>query len=419
MVSPAFPRAAESERDVTAIVPTFNRAAFLRESLQSLLEQSAPPRQIVVVDDGSSDDTAAVAASFAGKVDYLRKDNGGKASALNLGIAHADGDSIWIFDDDDLADPDALRRLSDALEREPAAGFAFADYDNFRVEAGGSRRDFPAPRARFHPDDLFCALLERCFIFQPALLVRRRCYDETGPFDVGLTRAQDYDMLLRLALRFHGTYVPHIAFHQRAHEGRRGSADEPIDGSIVWERQKSFNARVFRKIYDGSALADYLPQPERSIGLDPHRRFRALLRRSAAMARGMLWDEAAADLQSASDVANRHGFDGIPAAERAMFSRIFDEFGPHSEFDTGNPLLMLAAGLPRSPFRTSLVRALTWPAFRYLIGSLRSADFTRAGRNLRLYRRFADLGTMPAHVIQACRNQIGRATLAKQACHDA
>ncbi len=230
--TPASP--VRAGRDVTAIVPTFNRADFLRESLASIIGQSKPPRQIIVVDDGSSDHTAAVAASFGDRIEYLHKRNGGKASALNLALEHAVGAAIWIFDDDDLADPDALRRLATALEASPEVGFAFAHYDNFRIDPDGSRHDYPAAPPRFEADDLFCALLERCFIFQPALLVRRECYDAVGPFDTGLTRAQDYDMLLRLALRYRGTHVPEVAFHQRAHEGPRGSASEPIDGAIVW-----------------------------------------------------------------------------------------------------------------------------------------------------------------------------------------
>ena len=83
--------------NVSIIVPTFNRAHYLAECLDSLLAQSIPAHEIIVIDDGSEDGTAALLVGYGERIRYVRKENGGKPSAVNLGLAIASGDLIWIF----------------------------------------------------------------------------------------------------------------------------------------------------------------------------------------------------------------------------------------------------------------------------------------------------------------------------------
>src|SRR6185437_4610016 len=96
---------------VTAIVPTYNRAGYLGEALSSILGQTFPPTQIIVVDDGSPDATPDVVARCGPPIEYIAKPNGGKSSALNLGLQHATEEFVWICDDDDIAEPGALAKL--------------------------------------------------------------------------------------------------------------------------------------------------------------------------------------------------------------------------------------------------------------------------------------------------------------------
>jgi len=386
-------------QDVTAIVPTYNRARYLGECLTALIEQTTPPRQIIVVDDGSTDDTAAVTSAFAGRVEYLHKANGGKSSALNLALTQATGAAIWIFDDDDVADPDALRLLSNALTDNPEAGFAFGDHDNFMVDSTGDKRFIPAPRRPFDVDDLHCAIIERCFIFQPALLVRRRCYDEVGPFDTDLPRAQDYDMLLRLSRHAAGVHVPAILFHQRQHTDVRGTAAVSIRGEEIWERQKHFDALVLEKLYRYNSLSDYLPRSRQASELAPADRISALLRRAAGMARKKLWAIATADIDAAATLAKQHDIRTIGAADAALLTRVFDEFGyARDRLDPTNPLLQHVAALPSGPFRSSVMTALTWPVFRYALLSARHGNASDLIRHARLYARLMDGTTLPSHL---------------------
>lgn len=128
--------------NVSVLVPTFNRENYLAECLDSLLAQSVPPLEIIVIDDGSEDGTAAVVARYGERIRYVRKENGGKPSAVNLGLSLARGDLIWIFDDDDVALPDAIETRLACLQQHPEAGFVFSphyygsDGPNGRIKRG-------------------------------------------------------------------------------------------------------------------------------------------------------------------------------------------------------------------------------------------------------------------------------------------
>jgi glycosyltransferase involved in cell wall biosynthesis len=107
----------------TVIVPTFNRARFIGEALDSILGQTRRPDQVIVVNDGSTDGTLSVLDAYSSRIEVVSKPNGGKAAAINTAMPLAGGDCVWIFDDDDVALPDALQRHLEALEEDVEADF--------------------------------------------------------------------------------------------------------------------------------------------------------------------------------------------------------------------------------------------------------------------------------------------------------
>jgi GT2 family glycosyltransferase len=120
------PRYARRERDadfrpsVSVLVPAFNEGEVIGRTVRSVLAQQYPSLELLIIDDGSTDETSARAteASTDPRLRVLRQPNGGKAAALNHGIAQARGDVIVVIDADTLLDPDALvhlvRPLADA-----------------------------------------------------------------------------------------------------------------------------------------------------------------------------------------------------------------------------------------------------------------------------------------------------------------
>jgi len=113
---------------VSVLLPAFNEAERIGKTLESILASSYPHLEVIVIDDGSTDATLAVAAGFAGehngvRVRVLRKPNGGKSTALNLGFRESHGALVMCVDADSRLEHNAVRRLA-AVFDDPAVGAA-------------------------------------------------------------------------------------------------------------------------------------------------------------------------------------------------------------------------------------------------------------------------------------------------------
>jgi len=111
----------------TVLIDAYNYGQFIEEAVSSALAQNFPPeeREILVVDDGSTDDTEERLRRFGNSIRYLRKPNGGQASAFNRGFEHARGEVIALLDADDVWLPTKLQKVYQAMRRHPEAGMVY------------------------------------------------------------------------------------------------------------------------------------------------------------------------------------------------------------------------------------------------------------------------------------------------------
>jgi glycosyltransferase involved in cell wall biosynthesis len=133
---------------VTALIDTYNHERFIAEAIESVLAQDFPASEmeIVVVDDGSTDSTAQIVASYADRVRYIRKENGGQASALNLGFRESRGEIIAMLDGDDVWLPNKVSRVVAEFEKEPDAVVVCHPYITWLSE-----RNLELEDQSFHP----------------------------------------------------------------------------------------------------------------------------------------------------------------------------------------------------------------------------------------------------------------------------
>jgi len=112
---------------VTVLIDTYNYGRYVEEAVESVLAQEFPreQREILVVDDGSTDDTEERLKKYGDSIRYLRKPNGGQASAFNFGFATARGEIVAMLDADDVWLPDKLRRVCEIFEKNPDAGMVY------------------------------------------------------------------------------------------------------------------------------------------------------------------------------------------------------------------------------------------------------------------------------------------------------
>jgi glycosyltransferase involved in cell wall biosynthesis len=288
--------------NVTVLIPTFNRSAFLLESLESILAQTRPAHEIIIINDGSTDDTLEQLKAYEGRVRVLSKSNAGKSAALNFGLKHVTGDLVWIFDDDDLAAPKALETLVGLLEANPEADMAYGRHERFSVAGSGEVRLLGTGYwTNCESDEFLTATLDDMFAHQQGMVVRKDLYDRVGAFDESLVRSQDYDMLIRLARVGTPVSTEEFVFQQRVHDGIRGTQAEQVQAKKRNSSWSQFDKVIFRNYYPQIELKEYLSDG-RSIS-DPLNKRHALLRRASVMARKKLWELAIKDLRAAESVS--------------------------------------------------------------------------------------------------------------------
>lgn len=112
---------------VSVVIPTYNRARLVGRAIESACRQTYEPIEIVVVDDGSTDGTADVVTRFDPRMRYYRQENGGVATARNLGLRHARGEFIAFLDSDDQWHPWKIAAQIAVLRAHPEVGMVWTD----------------------------------------------------------------------------------------------------------------------------------------------------------------------------------------------------------------------------------------------------------------------------------------------------
>lgn len=182
---PAAVQVGSGHPGVSVVIPVYNGAAFLREAIDSIVQQGYPNLEIVVVDDGSTDATPDVIAGLPVDVRSLRQPNSGAAAARNRGIRDATSDLIAFLDVDDLWAPGSLalmlRALDFDLELDLVRGWAqVTEYD-----PGTGSYELRGSPAESFPD------------YIGAALYRKRAFARVGFFDTTLRFAEDVDWFNR------------------------------------------------------------------------------------------------------------------------------------------------------------------------------------------------------------------------------
>lgn len=204
---------------VSMVVPCFNPGSFIAETIESLRSQTQPPDEVFVVDDCSTDGvTRSVLAELASDplVTVIRLDeNSGPGAARNAGVDRATGEFIGFVDADDLLSPDALERMTSALEGDETAGFSYLNVASFGNTE--HRQDAPPFNAYLLHVVNFCS---------SAAMFRKSVFDEGLRFteDRRLV-TEDWDMFLSaVAHGYRGVPANASLFYRRYGYSR-------IDGS--------------------------------------------------------------------------------------------------------------------------------------------------------------------------------------------
>ena len=190
---------------ISIIIPSYNRAEFLKEAIQSVLDQDyfsgnseASIFELLVIDDGSTDQTKTVVDSFSSPIVYRYQDHKGVSAARNLGIKLSRGDYVAFLDSDDLWKKDKINVQMSLMNSLPQTRICYTEEIWIRNMVFVN----PKKKHQKYSGWIFEKVLPLCLLSLSSTLFHRSVFKEVGIFDEDLPACEDYDLGIRVALRY-------------------------------------------------------------------------------------------------------------------------------------------------------------------------------------------------------------------------
>ena len=181
---------------VSVIIPTFNRAHCVAESIRSVLVQGE--LELIVVNDGSKDATVKELASFPTIQVINLAENRGVSYARNKGLERARGSLICFLDSDDLWEEGKLKAQVQWMQVHPECMAVYTD----EIWIRNGVRVNPMKKHQKYSGDIFRQCLPLCIVSPSSVMLRKSILDEVGGFDELMPVCEDYDLWLRIAVRY-------------------------------------------------------------------------------------------------------------------------------------------------------------------------------------------------------------------------
>ncbi|MBN1148835.1 MAG: glycosyltransferase [Anaerolineales bacterium] len=203
---------------VSVITPSYNQAAFLEQTLRSVLAQDYQPVEYLVVDGASNDNSVEIIERYSERLAWwVSEPDAGQAQAINKGLQRASGEIVAWLNSDDLYLPGAISQAVGILQANPELGMVFGDA--ITIDAQGR------PLSKLAFDDWGLAELMRFrIICQPAVFMRRSVLENAGLLDPSYHMMLDHHLWIRMARLALIRHAPALWAADRHHPGAKNVA---------------------------------------------------------------------------------------------------------------------------------------------------------------------------------------------------
>lgn len=230
---------------VSIVIPVYNGADFLKQAIESALNQTYENIEVIVVNDGSNDngETEKISLSYNNRIRYFSKPNGGVATALNLGIEKMRGEYFSWLSHDDLYSPNKIKIQMDVLMKQSdKKAIVYSDFEWINQETGISShcyigRQFSEKILTNSVFPIIQGLLHCC-----TLIIHKSHFKRVGVFDEKLITTQDYDLFFRMMRYQKNIYVNESLVYSRIHNNQ---------GSKTIKCHHKERETLYMKILDG------------------------------------------------------------------------------------------------------------------------------------------------------------------------
>ena len=239
---------------ISIIMPTYNRANYIGETIESVRNQTYDNWELIIVDDGSEDNTGEIVSRI--NDERIRFYEAGRVAIngkiKNIGIEKANGELIAFIDSDDLWAETKLEKQVAALQEYPEAGFSLTGGFNFRA-VNQPVDFFYKQREGLRYGDIFISIFRsEISTTTPSLILRRQCLGITGGFDE-TKPFSDIDFILKLASHFKVVILYEPLLYRRLHE-----ANDSGQNWVKGYRQGISMIAVYKKELPGSVVREAL-----------------------------------------------------------------------------------------------------------------------------------------------------------------
>lgn len=230
---------------VSIIIPSFNQGKYIRETIESCLNQDYRPLEVLVLDGASTDETVAVLKSFsAPELRWWSEPDKGVVEAVNKGLKQARGDILSIQSSDDVFLAGAITAAVKELSESPAAGLVYGDVQHIDSHSSLIGADVQGP------PDLGEYLGRQMYIPQPGTCFTRSALDAVGDWRAAHSYAADADFWMRIAVQMPVVKMNRLVAQYRYHPEQRdtqcariardwaGAVNDLVAGGRLSSRQR-------------------------------------------------------------------------------------------------------------------------------------------------------------------------------------
>lgn len=207
---------------VSIITPAYNRASFLKETIESVLSQDYPNLQYIILNDGSTDDTETVLRQYTGRLYWESHQNMGETRTVNKGFSMAEGEIVGVVNSDDPLLPGAISAIVGAMTTRPEAIVAYPDWD--MIDAVGNKIE----HIQTYDYDYVNMLRWHHCVPGPGTFFRRWVAERLSGRDPQFRYVGDFDFWLRAGLLGPFLRVPQTLATFRWHADGASSKDQGV-----------------------------------------------------------------------------------------------------------------------------------------------------------------------------------------------
>lgn len=231
---------------ISIVIPSYNMADFIEETIQSIINQNYPDFECIVMDGGSDDGTLDILKKYDSDIIWVSEKDKGQSEAINKGLERATGDILAYLNADDAYESGCFQKIADYFEKNPTVKWVYGKCKIIDENGREIRRLINSYRYFWQKRYNYNWLLVLDFIAQPAVFWRRELTEEIGLFDVEQHLSMEYEYWLKAGAKYDPVFIDDYLARFRIHASSKGARSFAPAAKVVLNDSKRY-ARALGK----------------------------------------------------------------------------------------------------------------------------------------------------------------------------